>query len=223
MGYMLYLTFIVFVVVSVKQVFAHTHEHVHAHAASLQNIVALPNLAINSVPVAVQEHWIRRAKAALTELVSPCSFSAFATVIVNHTSSTAGEIAAIQNCTAVLTDPHGPHKLTPSQAQAAFADLSLYTNAESCPMCASAIRWAGFREYVYGTSIETLILLGWAQIRIPSIEVFRQSFDLPHSARLMGGVLANETDPLFSWQFNPEFPCPAGCARQNGSTTCRPV
>ena len=182
-----------------------------------------------------------------------------------------GEIAAIQNCTAVLTDPAGPYKLTPKQAQAAFADLSLYTNAESCPMvrppdsnifsggnpprnphlpprpfnlrvtpyapnadplfspdsdsllpqCASAIRWSGFREYIYGTSIATLIERGWAQIRIPSIDVFERSFDLPNPSRLLAGVLTNETNPLFSWQFDPGAPCPAGCARVG--TTCRLV
>lgn len=27
-------------------------------------------------------------------------------------------------------------------------------------MCASAIRWAGFKEYIYGTSIDTLVERG---------------------------------------------------------------
>lgn len=45
-----------------------------------------------------------------------------------------GEIAAIKNCTGILTDPHGKFRMTASEAQDAFADLTLYTNAESCPM-----------------------------------------------------------------------------------------
>lgn len=45
-----------------------------------------------------------------------------------------GEIAAITNCTAILTDPQGEFRLTPVEAQNAFSDLSLYSNAESCPM-----------------------------------------------------------------------------------------
>lgn len=45
-----------------------------------------------------------------------------------------GEIVAIRNCSAILTDPSGPHNLTSSQALTAFSQLSLYTNAESCPM-----------------------------------------------------------------------------------------
>ena len=127
-----------------------------------------------------------------------------------------GEIAAINNCSSILTSPNGPYKLTGPEALAAFADLSLYTNAESCPMCASAIRWAGFREYIYGTSIETLIRKGWGQIRISSLDVVRESMDLPHQVRLMGDVLANETDPYFSWQFDPEAACPNGCRRVSG-------
>ena len=49
-----------------------------------------------------------------------------------------GEIAAISNCSSVLTDPNGPYKFSASEALAAFADLSLYTNAESCPMVSAS-------------------------------------------------------------------------------------
>jgi hypothetical protein len=88
--------------------------------------------------------------------------------------------------------------------------------------CASAIRWSGFKEYIYGTSINALIEQGWGQIRIASIDVFAQSFDLSYPSRLMGEVLTNETDPYFSWQFNPDYPCPSGCARSGGSGLCLP-
>ena len=37
--------------------------------------------------------------------------------------------------------------MSATQIFAAWGELSIYTNAESCPMCASAIRWAGFKEY----------------------------------------------------------------------------
>jgi len=130
-------------------------------------------------------------------------------------------MAAIANCSAVLTDADGPYKLSPAEALLAFADLSLYTNAESCPMCASAIRWAGFKEYIYGTSIDTLIEKGWGQIRISWAEVFQQRFDLPYPSRLMGEVLTNETDPYFLWQYDPGYPCPKGCERVEGSCTAQ--
>lgn len=90
-----------------------------------------------------------------------------------------GEISAINNCTNILTNPEGEFRLTASEAQYAFADLSLYTNTESCPMvcpphlkkwehrslvlnpidlskCFSGIRWEGFREYIYGMSLRHL-------------------------------------------------------------------
>ncbi|RPD62044.1 cytidine deaminase-like protein [Lentinus tigrinus ALCF2SS1-7] len=208
---------------------------------TLQDAIAGSTLSINNIPFSTRMFWMRRANTALAELVSPCPVGAFASVVVNHTApglgelvclgvnsrkqtgnpTLHGEMAAIQNCTKIMTDPEGPFKFSPDQTEAAFAQLSLYTNAESCPMCASAIRFTGFREYIYGSSIQSLVEQGWSQIRVPSIEIFRQSFDLPTQARLLGGVLTNETDPLFAWQFNPDGPCPTGCARANG--TCHPL
>lgn len=137
------------------------------------------------------------------------------------THQATGEMVAINNCTEILTDPEGEYRLTAAEASEVWPTLSLYTNAESCPMCASAIRWAGFREYIYGTSINTLIDKGWGQIRISSVDVFRQSFDLPNAGRLIADVLSNETDPYFSWQFDPESACPGGCSRSDG--TCRDI
>ncbi|CZT17849.1 related to TAD2-subunit of tRNA-specific adenosine-34 deaminase [Ramularia collo-cygni] len=213
-----------------------SHLHTKEQSAS-QYPLSEPHLTINGIPFNTRVHWMRRANQALSDLVSPCPFGAFGTVVVNHTDTTGlgelvcigansisstgnptlhGEIAAINNCTSVLTSPDGPYKLTPSEAQAAFSSLSLYTNAESCPMCASAIRWAGFREYIYGTSIDRLIEKGWGQIRVGSMEIFKQSFDLGSAGRLIGEVLTNETDPYFSWQYDPEYPCPAGCGRVEG-------
>lgn len=53
---------------------------------------------------------------------------------ITSTNYIIGEMAAIKNCTAILTDPNGRFNLTASEAEDAFADLTLYTNAESCPM-----------------------------------------------------------------------------------------
>lgn len=45
-----------------------------------------------------------------------------------------GEIAAINNCSTILTDPNGEYKLSPQEALEALKQLSLYTNGEPCPM-----------------------------------------------------------------------------------------
>jgi len=204
------------------------------HPLAFQIPIVEQGESINGIPFSTRAHWMRRASSALSELASPCPFNAFGTAIVNHTDTTSlgelvcigvnsiskignptlhGEIATINNCTNVLTDSSGPYRLTTEEALAAFHDLSLYTNGEPCPMCASAIRWSGFRECIYGTTIDTLIEKGWSQINISSVHVFEQSFGLSTQARLIGPVLANETDPLFAWQFDPAAPCPAGCER----------
>ncbi|KAF2805470.1 cytidine deaminase-like protein [Mytilinidion resinicola] len=214
---------------------ASSHEH-HARRAQSQDPIAADTASINNIPFSTRAYWMRRANAASAELASPCPFAAFGTVIVNHTDSSKGalgklvciginengrvgnpvlhgEIAAINNCSSILTNSAGSYNLTAGEALDAFAKLSIYTNGESCPMCASAIRWAGFREYIYGTSIDTIIEQGWGQIRISSLEVFRRLFDLSTQSGLIGPILANETDPLFAWQFDPAAPCPEGCAR----------
>ena len=88
--------------------------------------------------------------------------------------------------------------------------------------CASAIRWSGFREYIYGTTIEGLVGAGWTQIRLASQEIFRQAFELPNAGRLLGGVLTNETDVYFQWQNDPDAPCPPGCGRTDAGA-CGPT
>ncbi|SPO07163.1 uncharacterized protein DNG_09857 [Cephalotrichum gorgonifer] len=180
----------------------------HGNEANLiaETVLNEPALAINGIPFSTRAYWMRTANDALFEVLQdPCPFAAFGTVIVNHTAGGLGKAVCIganssgRSGNPTQHDPNGPYNLTTSEALGAFSELSLYTNAESCPMCASAIRWAGFKEYIYGTSINTLIGKGWGQIRIPSMEVIRQSFDLGPTPRLIAEVLTNETEPYFLW------------------------
>ena len=139
---------------------------------------------------------------------------------INHNNSTGnptldGEMAAIANCSTILTDPHGEYRLSAAEAVAAYQEFSIYTNGEPCPMCASAISWAGFRKMIFAVSIDRLVELGWPQIRIGSKEVFEKSWDLRRGAtRWVGGVLAEESEPWFAWQFDGEGKCPEGCVRE---------
>jgi tRNA(Arg) A34 adenosine deaminase TadA len=102
-----------------------------------------------------------------------------------------GEISAINACTAVFQ----ARNMTATQIFAAWAGLSICkifnplasiplthrpdTNAESCPMCASAIRWSGFKEYIYGTTIQHNYNVGWGVITMSSYDVFQQTRQLP--------------------------------------------
>lgn len=93
-----------------------------------------------------------------------------------------GEMVAINRCAAKhLFLDWGP--------------LVLYTTAEPCPMCQSAIAWAGIGAVVYGSSIPFLKQLGWWQIDIRAEEVIRRT---PfRQCALMGGVLEQECNELF--------------------------
>lgn len=122
--------------------------------SSCTNINKSTNVRINSLPITTRVYWMRRTNELLSEGASPCPMYPFAAVIVNHTSANGlgelvcsgvnqvesgdptkhGEIAAINNCSTILTDKHGRYRLSPEDALIALTQLSLYTNAESCPM-----------------------------------------------------------------------------------------
>ncbi len=90
-----------------------------------------------------------------------------------------GEIDALRSLGASLDRPH----------------LALYTTAEPCPMCQAAILWSGIGEVVFGTSIETLISLGWPAIALRAAELAtRANFAI---CSIIGGVLEAECDELF--------------------------
>jgi hypothetical protein len=89
-------------------------------------------------------------------------------------------------------------------------------------MCASAIRWSGFKEFIYGTSIDTLLKNGWGQTRLPSHEIVEHGWSFGTGVTVMGNVASEFTDPLFAWQYREDGPCPKGCSRIHSErgTTC---
>ncbi|MDT3776358.1 nucleoside deaminase [Nitrospira sp. MA-1] len=93
-----------------------------------------------------------------------------------------GEIDVINRCAAA----HAPVDWT---------TLDLYTTAEPCPMCQSAIEWAGMANVYFGTSIPFLQQHGWRQIDIRAEEVARRT---PfRNTKVIGGILEQECNALF--------------------------
>jgi len=93
-----------------------------------------------------------------------------------------GEIDAINRCAA-------------AHRSIDWTELDLYTTAEPCPMCQSAIEWAGIATVYYGTSIPYLKDRGWWQIDIRAEEVARRT---PfRQTKIVGGILESECNPLF--------------------------
>ena len=95
-----------------------------------------------------------------------------------------GEVAAI-------------HDYVARNGHQGWDETILYTTGEPCPMCMSAIIWAGIGGVVYATSIET------AEERRASTRSTSLSPDVAGSATfwngaILGGVLAEETDRMFA-------------------------
>jgi tRNA(adenine34) deaminase len=93
-----------------------------------------------------------------------------------------GEMVAINRC-AELRQPTD------------WIEFDLYTTAEPCPMCQSAIQWAGIACVYYGTSIPYLKEHHWQQINIRASEVIAQT---PfRKTTIVGGILEAECNALF--------------------------
>ena len=76
-----------------------------------------------------------------------------------------------------------------------WTKLILYTTAEPCPMCQSAVAWADIGIVVFGSSIPYLNSLNWSQIDIRAEEVARRT---PfRKCAIIGGILESECNALF--------------------------
>ncbi|MGH2583990.1 MAG: hypothetical protein ACRDJE_03680 [Dehalococcoidia bacterium] len=72
----------------------------------------------------------------------------------------------------------------------------LVSTADPGPLAGSVAVWARVAGMVFGTSMATLLSLGWPEINIPVREVVAASPFPP--VPVVGGVLAEETDRLYS-------------------------
>jgi tRNA(adenine34) deaminase len=165
-----------------------------ACGCAIHAAVAAPNQpAVPGNPMAVHERFMRLAIAeARGNPVYP-----FGAVIVHTASGRVaargvnngasnpilhGEIAAMNNYVA----RHGNKD---------WAAHTLYTTGEPCPMCMSALVWAGIGGVVFASSIDSIRRAGIDQIAIGAKAVIEAS---PfYHGTLLGGVLQAETDRMF--------------------------
>jgi len=78
---------------------------------------------------------------------------------------------------------------------------TLYTNCEPCPMCFSAIHWAGIKMVVFGASISDAKKLGFSELAIPAKTMARMG---KSHVIVTGGVLSGEcAATMKTWLDNP--------------------
>ncbi|WVQ78651.1 hypothetical protein IAT38_000738 [Cryptococcus sp. DSM 104549] len=188
-------------------------------------------LTINGVPPEVRDYWMGQAILAVPQVTGhPCPYAPAGTVIVIHhptwdeelcrganrvwitgDPTLHGESDAMVNCTKRWTEEGktGPEMLE------IWKQASLYTSHEPCSMCSSTLRFAQFKEVIYGSSVKEVHQVGGRpQIAISSYEIVEKSFGLGGSTTWIPGVLSEEALATFGHQHNQSAPCPAGCERQ---------
>ena len=76
-----------------------------------------------------------------------------------------------------------------------WADVVLYTTGEPCPMCMSALIWAGIGGVVYGSSAATIKKSGIDIFTFSAKDINQgNSFS---QTQLLGGILESECNALF--------------------------
>jgi tRNA(Arg) A34 adenosine deaminase TadA len=77
-----------------------------------------------------------------------------------------------------------------------WENLTMYGTGEACPMCMSAMVWAGIPRMVYGSDTP-FVAKYVANINIRAQAIVDAAHPLYTNKLLLGGVLAKETDKMF--------------------------
>ena len=121
----------------------------------------------------------------------------FAAIIVNNET---GEILS-KGLNASIINPtfHGEmvaiNQCVKKYPNVDWSKVTLYTTAEPCPMCQSAVVWANISRVVFATSTDYLSSHGWNQIHIHASEINAKSTF--YKGTITGGMLADEANLLF--------------------------
>ena len=156
--------------------------------------MATAAIDLDAIPMATHERFMR---LAIDEAHKNPAFP-FGAVIVRQSDEAV--VAAAANRSFDNPTLHGEvaaiDDYVARNGHQGWDETILYTTGEPCPMCMSAIIWAGIGGVVWATSIATLKSVGFYQIDIDSPAVAAAA---PHwRGRILGGVLAEETDGMFA-------------------------
>ena len=153
----------------------------------------LAKTTLSSIPMKQHETAMR---AAIAMAVQNASYP-FGAVITNANS---GVIVA-KGVNQTFQNPvlHGEmvciNNYVSQQGNKNWGDCILYTTGEPCPMCMSALVWAGIGGVVYGSSAQTIQKSG-IDIFSFSAKEMNQGNNFSQT-QLLGGVLEAECNALF--------------------------
>jgi tRNA(adenine34) deaminase len=149
---------------------------------------------LDAIPLETHERFMRLA----IEQARINSAFPFGAVIVRISD---GEVlAAAANRGSENPTLHGEvaaiHDYVERNGHQGWHETVLYTTGEPCPMCMSAIIWAGIGGVVFATSIEELKAVGFDQIDVAAPEIAASATFW--NGDIKGGVLAAETARMFA-------------------------
>jgi len=160
-------------------------------ASITRGVLAKTNLS--SIPMKQHEIAMR---AAITMAVQNIAYP-FGAVITNANNG----IILAKGVNQTFQNPvlHGEmvciNNYVSQQGNKEWGDCVLYTTGEPCPMCMSALVWAGIGGVVYGSSAQTIKKSGIAIFSFSAKDINQGSnFS---KTQLLGGVLESECDALF--------------------------
>lgn len=218
------------------------------------------NVVVNGISVECRQFWMRKAmevqfNGSLTlsggvNYMCPTSF--FGALAVDHSKNGTKVDSQGNNCGLLIGQSSGkrgslddPTNHAENNVTRVIADknrgngrnrnfwnkLTQYTTGESCPGCASSQVFAGYKEIVYSTAIDTFLDYGDGQVDIASKTIYSKAKGFPDPQLLVSirGVLASDVTQHFAWRLQsfqspqPDFVCPSPCSKQliNGAYTCR--
>ncbi|GAA2627554.1 hypothetical protein GCM10010411_75890 [Actinomadura fulvescens] len=140
-------------------------------------------------------------QAAMTEAIAAARSAAapFGAVLLDLTD---GSIVARAGNAVENGDPtaHAEMRVlrTMNRLSTPAAQYALASTAEPCPMCTAAAVFAGVGAIYYGTSIATLIALGWPQLDLPARELTSNVVPASYAPVVVGGVREAECDTLYT-------------------------
>jgi len=203
---------------------------IHEAGVSKECLVILDNLAWQ---VQQNAYMSLCPKATFGALV--VNFADHSGSVVDSQGRSCGRILSTNNGVKTTTDvtEHSEidgmrrlayHNLGQRNNASLWSPLAIITPGSSCPMDASAIRWAGIRWHVASLTIDDLIALNFTQIDIePEYVLQRTATILTRPAGVIRYVNREANIARFSYRSIVSNPCPTGCHRATPSALCTDI